>query len=169
VRKLAALVLALLIFIPAPAAWAEVTHAQLAEAEAQARAKSAELEGRLADLDAAAYQEWVYQDRIDSLQAQIADRDRRLALAGLAAREQAVDLYMNFGANETGLDPEAVGRAGTRDAYMRTLVAADRDAVNELEYLKEDATRLQAELGHEQVHLALQLGVHTALTLEQDR
>ena len=29
---------------------------------------------------------------------------------------------------------------------MRTLVVSDRDAVNELEYLKEDSTRLQAEL-----------------------
>ena len=46
-RKLAALVLALLLFLPAPAAWAEVTRAQLAEAEAKVRAKSAELEGRL--------------------------------------------------------------------------------------------------------------------------
>ena len=145
-RKLAALVLALLFFLPAPAAWAEVTQAQLAEARAEARAKSAELEGRLGDLEAAMYQEWVYQDRIESLRSQIADRERRLALAGLAAREQAVDLYMNFGANRSGADPEEVGRAGTRDAYMRTLVAADRDAVNELEYLKEDAGRLQAEL-----------------------
>jgi len=146
VRKLAALVLALLFFLPAPAAWAEVTQAQLAEARAEARAKSAELEGRLGDLEAAMYQQWVYQDRIESLRSQISDRERRLALAGLAAREQAVDLYMNFGANRSGSDPEEVGRAGTRDAYMRTLVAADRDAVNELEYLKEDAGRLQAEL-----------------------
>jgi murein DD-endopeptidase MepM/ murein hydrolase activator NlpD len=146
VRKLAALVLALLFFLPAPAAWAEVTQAQLAEARAEARAKSGELEGRLGDLEAAMYQEWVYQDRIESLRSQISDRERRLALAGLAAREQAVDLYMNFGANRSGADPEEVGRAGTRDAYMRTLVAADRDAVNELEYLKEDAGRLQAEL-----------------------
>ncbi|MFH1329101.1 MAG: peptidoglycan DD-metalloendopeptidase family protein [Actinomycetota bacterium] len=146
-RRLAALVLAVLFFIPAPAAWAEVTRAQLAEAQAQARQKSAELEGRLGDLEAAMYQEWVYQDRIESLRSQIADRERRLALAGFAAREQAVDLYMNFGANRgRGLDPEEVGKAGTRDAYMRTLVAADRDAVNELEYLKEDATRLQTEL-----------------------
>lgn len=145
-RRLAALVLAVLFFIPAPAAWAEVTRAQLAEAEAQARQKSAELEGRLGDLEAAMYQGWVYEDRIESLRSQVADRERRLALAGFAAREQAVDLYMNFGANRSGLDPEQVGKAGTRDAYMRTLVAADRDAVNELEYLKEDSTRLQAEL-----------------------
>ena len=145
-RKLAALVLALLFFLPAPAAWAEVTQAQLAEARAEARARSAELEGRLTELEAAMYQEWVYQDRIESLRSQISDRERRLALAGLAAREQAVDLYMNFGANRSGADPEEIGRAGTRDAYMRTLVAADRDAVNELEYLKEDAGRLQAEL-----------------------
>lgn len=145
-RKLAALVLALLFFLPAPVARAEVTQAQLAEARAEARAKSAEMEGRLAELEAAMYQEWLYQDRIESLRSEITDRERRLALAGLAAREQAVDLYMNFGANRTGSDPEEVGRAGTRDAYMRTLVAADRDAVNELEFLKEDAARLQAEL-----------------------
>ncbi len=57
-RKLAALVLALLFLIPAPAAWAEVTRAQLAEAEAQARAKSAELDGRPGELEAATYQAW---------------------------------------------------------------------------------------------------------------
>ena len=146
-RKLAALVLAVLFFLPAPVARAEVTRAQLAEAEAQVRQKSAELEGRLGELEAAMYEEWLSQDRIESLRTQIADRERRLALAAFAAREQAVDLYVNFGSDAAGsLDPEAVGRAGTRDAYMRTLVAADRDAVNELEYLKQDATRLQIEL-----------------------
>ena len=146
-RRLAALVLAVLLFIPAPAAWAEVTRAQLAAAQAEARAKSAELEGRLGALERAMYQEWEYQDRIEALRSQIADRERRLALAGYAAREQAVDLYMNFGSSRGGgLDPQAVSRAGTRDAYMRTLVAAERDAVNELEYLKEDATRLQDQL-----------------------
>jgi len=147
-RKLAALVLVILFVLPVPTAGAEVTRAQLAEAEAQAREKSAELEGRLADLEGALYQQWLYEDRIDGLRSQIADRERRLALAGLAAREQAVDLYMNFGSNRDSslLEDEEIGRAGTRDAYMRTLLAADRDAINELEYLKEDSGRLQAEL-----------------------
>jgi len=146
-RRLAALVLVMLFVLPAPAAVAEVTRAQLAEAEAQVRAKSADLEGRLAELEAAMYQGWVYEDRIATLQTQIADRERRLALAGFAAREQAVDLYMNFGSTRgKGLDPNEVGRAGTRDAYMRTLVAAERDAVNELNYLKQDSARLKTEL-----------------------
>jgi murein DD-endopeptidase MepM/ murein hydrolase activator NlpD len=148
VRKLAALVLVILFVLPVPVAGAEVTRAQLAEAEADARAKSAELEGRLADLESAQYQQWVLQDRIERLRRQIADRERRLVLAGLAAREQAVDLYMNFGSvRDTALmSSQDIGRAGTRDAYMRTLVAADQDAVNELGYLKEDGARLQAEL-----------------------
>jgi hypothetical protein len=147
-RKLAALVLAFLFVLPAPVAGAEVTRAQLAEAEAKAREKSAELEGRLAELESAEYQQWVYQDRIDGLRHQIEDRDRRLALAALSAREQAVYLYMNFGSNQDPslFDDVEIGRAGTRDAYLRTLVGAGQDAVNELEYLKEDAERLQGEL-----------------------
>ncbi|HUU60986.1 MAG TPA: peptidoglycan DD-metalloendopeptidase family protein [Acidimicrobiia bacterium] len=147
-RKLAALVLVFLFVLPAPTAVAEVTRAQLAEAEAKAREKSGELEGRLAELESAQYQQWLYEDRIDGLRSQIADRERRLALAGLAAREQAVYLYMNFGSHRDSsvLADEEISRAGTRDAYMRTLLAADRDAVNELEYLKEDAERLRAEL-----------------------
>jgi murein DD-endopeptidase MepM/ murein hydrolase activator NlpD len=147
-RKLAALVLAFLFVLPVPSAGAEVTRAQLAEAEATARAKSAELDGRLADLEGAMYQQWLYEDRIDGLRSQIADRERRLVLAGLAAREQAVYLYVNFGSNRdsAALADEEIGRAGTRDAYMRTLLGAERDAVNELEYLKEDSERLQAEL-----------------------
>jgi peptidoglycan LD-endopeptidase LytH len=150
VRKLAALVLAVLFFLPAQTARAEVTRAELAAAQEEARAKSAELEGRLAELEAAMYDQWVYEDRIASLQTQIADRQRRLALASFAAREQAVDLYMNYGNNgQQAFGPEAVGRAGTRDAYMRTLVATNRDAVNELEFLKEDASRLQAQLDQE--------------------
>ena len=164
-RKLAALVLALLLFLPAPAAWAEVTRAQLAEAEAKVRAKSAELEGRLGELEAAMYQEWLYQDRIASLQADIADRERRLVIAGLAAREQAVGLYMNFGSRSTSLDPEAVSRDGTREAYLRTLVAADRDAVNELEYLKEDSARLQSEL---EATLESQEGMNAELQRQVD-
>jgi len=148
VRKLAALVLVILFVLPVPVAGAEVTRAQLAEAEAAARAKSAELEGRLGDLERAQYQQWVYQDRIERLQDQISDRERRLVLAGLAAREQAVGLYMNFGSHRDTalLSSGEIGRAGTRDAYMRTLLAAERDAVNELEYLKEDSARLQGEL-----------------------
>src|SRR4030042_4756794 len=96
-RKLAALVLVFLFVLPVPTAGAEVTRAQLAEAETEARAKSAELEGRLAELESAQYQQWVLEDRIDGLHDQIADRDRRLVLAGLAAREQAGHPYMNFG------------------------------------------------------------------------
>ena len=147
-RKLAALVLVLLFVLPVPTAGAEVTRAQLAEAEAAARAKSAELEGRLTELESAQYQQWLYEDRIDRLRDQIADRDRRLALAGLAAREQAVYLYMNFGSyrDSSAMADEEISRAGTRDAYMRTLLGAGRDAINELEYLKEDSERLQAEL-----------------------
>lgn len=147
-RKLAALVLVFLFVLPAPVAGAEVTRAQLAEAEANARAKSAELEGRLGELEAAQYQQWLYEDRIDGLRDQIADRERRLALAALAAREQAVYLYMNFGSHQdsTVVDDEEIGRVGTREAYVRTLLGAEQDAVNELEYLKEDGERLQAEL-----------------------
>jgi len=148
VRKLAALVLVLLFVLPVPVAGAEVTRAQLAEAEANARAKSAELEGRLTEFEAAQYQQWLYEDRIDGLRSQIADRERSLALAGLAAREQAVYLYMNYGNDRDSalLDDEEIGRAGTRDAYTRTLLGAGQDAVNQLEYLKEDNERLQAEL-----------------------
>lgn len=147
-RKLAALVLVFLFLVPAPVAGAEVTRAQLAEAEQNARAKSAELEGRLGELETAQYQEWVLQDRIAGLQEQIADRDRRLVLAGLAAREQAVDLYMNFGSNRRSalVDDDEIGQAGTRDAYMMTLLGTERDAVNELAYLKKDSERLQGEL-----------------------
>lgn len=147
-RKLAALVLVFLFVLPAPVAGAEVTRAQLAEAEANARAKSAELEGRLTELEAAQYQQWLYEDRIDRLRDQIADRERRLVLAGFAAREQAVYLYMNFGSHQDSalVADEEIGRVGTRDAYVRTLLGAGQDAVNELAYLKEDAERLQAEL-----------------------
>ena len=75
-RKLAALVLAVLFILPAPVAAAEVTRAQLAEAEAEVRDLSVELEGRLGALEAAMYEEWLSQDRIDSLRTQIADRER---------------------------------------------------------------------------------------------
>jgi murein DD-endopeptidase MepM/ murein hydrolase activator NlpD len=74
---------------------------------------------------------------------------------------------MNFGSNRdgAGLDSKEIGRAGTRDAYMRTLLAEDRDAVNELEYLKEDNARLQGEL---EGLLATQGGIGAELQRQTD-
>jgi murein DD-endopeptidase MepM/ murein hydrolase activator NlpD len=148
VRKLAALLLVILFLIPASVAGATVTRAQLAQKQAEVQAKSAELEGRLGDLEAAMYQEWLTQSRIDEIQGQIADRQRQMAIADLAARQQAVQLYMNFGGNSDAsvLGADAVSQAGTREAYTRTLVATGQDAVNQLAYLQQDSLRLQDQL-----------------------
>jgi murein DD-endopeptidase MepM/ murein hydrolase activator NlpD len=146
VMVLAILVLFQILF-PAPAR-AEVTRDQLAHANDRLKQKSAEMEGRLGELEAAMYQEWSYQQRIAALQREVIDRKRGIALARFAAREQAVALYVNLGTQSGRLrgGQDDLASAGTRDAYMNALLIEDRDAVNELEYLQNDQSRLEAEL-----------------------
>lgn len=146
-RRLAAALVAVLILIPSPAS-AEVTQADLARAWDEAKRISAQLEDRLAELEAVEARQWQYEIRAEALQKDIEDRERRMVLAELAVRERAVALYVSYG---TGTSPavvsvEGLTEASTRDAYLKALTNEDRDVVTELEFLQQDRERLQAEL-----------------------
>jgi murein DD-endopeptidase MepM/ murein hydrolase activator NlpD len=133
----------------AVAASAEVTRAQLDEARGRVNAKQSEVDERLAQLDFIALQQDHTVARIGRIEADIADRDREIALAELAAKERALDMYVNFGSNTTtatAISPESIGIIGARGAYLDALVDQDLDAVNLLVSLQEDRSRLTGEL-----------------------
>ncbi|MEX2322297.1 MAG: peptidoglycan DD-metalloendopeptidase family protein [Acidimicrobiia bacterium] len=131
------------------AASAEVTRAQLDEARGRVNAKQSEVDERLAQLDFIALQQDHTLARIGRIEADIANRDREIALAELAAKERALDMYLNFGSSTSAISamsPESIGILGARSAYLDALVDEDLDAVNLLVSLQEDRSRLTDEL-----------------------
>jgi peptidoglycan LD-endopeptidase LytH len=147
-RRLAVLVAAFLIALPALGASAEVTRAQLNEARSRVNAKQAELDGELNALDAIMVQQANTVARIDRIEAEIANRDRQIALSAYAARERAWTLYVNAGAGSASgvISAEAIGTLGAKTAYLDALVDQELDAVNELVFLQADRARLTLEL-----------------------
>ncbi|HUG75606.1 MAG TPA: peptidoglycan DD-metalloendopeptidase family protein [Acidimicrobiia bacterium] len=133
----------------AVAAFAEVTRAQLDEARGRVNAKQSQVDERLARLDFIALQQDHTLARIGRIRADIADRDREIALAELGAKERAFDMYINFGSSTsvaTAISPESIGILGARSAYLDALVDEDLGAVNLLVSLQEDRSRLTGEL-----------------------
>lgn len=155
------------------AASAEVTRAQLDEARGRVNAKQSEVDGRLAELDFIALQQENTLARISRIEADIADRDREIALAELAAKERALDMYVNFGSSAsaaTAVSPESIGSIGARGAYLDALVDQDLDAVNLLVSLQEDRSRLTGELEQllvEQAEQAAEVQVQMNALLEE--
>jgi murein DD-endopeptidase MepM/ murein hydrolase activator NlpD len=144
---MAAALVAILILIPVTA-HAEVTQEDLAAANAKVREQSADMEGALADLEEAMVQAWLLEDRVARVQRDISDRERRVRIAEVTARERAVALYMNVGSSRLGGmgSGEDIERVGTRAAYVNALVDVDHNAALELERMREDQERLQFQL-----------------------
>ncbi len=147
-RKLAPLVVvAVLLTVPVKAG-AEVTREQLAEADAEVRRLSAAMEDRIAALEEALYNEWDTGQRIASLEAQIDERERQIALAEVYAQQRAVELYVELSFNQASgtFDSSDVTVVGVRDAYLDAISEEDRDYSIELEFLQTDQARLIVEL-----------------------
>jgi murein DD-endopeptidase MepM/ murein hydrolase activator NlpD len=141
------LVFALLVALAAPAG-AEVTQEELAEARAKVNDATSELDDELQALNDALGEMYLLQDRIARIEAQMATRDREIALAALAAKEQARSMYVSAGSTqyEAAVNPDGSTSLGTRTAYLDAVVDLDVDAVNQLEFLQNDMARLQGEL-----------------------
>ena len=141
------LLFALVLALSAPAG-AEVTQEELAEARAEVNAITAELDEELEALNDALGEMYLLQDRIARIQAEMAARDREIALAALAAKEQARSMYVSAGSAQfqSAVDPAGITTLGTRTAYLDAVVDLDVDAVNQLEFLQNDFARLQGEL-----------------------
>jgi murein DD-endopeptidase MepM/ murein hydrolase activator NlpD len=141
------IVFTLLVALAAPAG-AEVTQEELAEARAEVNAITAELDDELIALNDALGEMYRLQDRIARIQMEMATRDREIALAALAAKEQARSMYVSAGSTryEAAVNPDGITTLGTKTAYLDAVVDLDVDAVNQLEFLQNDLTRLQGEL-----------------------
>jgi murein DD-endopeptidase MepM/ murein hydrolase activator NlpD len=141
------LVLAMLVALAAPAG-AEVTQEELAEARAEVSEITSELDDELEALNDALGEMYLLQDRITNIEAEMAARDREIALAALAAREQARSMYVSAGSAQfqAAVNPDGITTLGTRTAYLDAVVDLDVDAVNQLEFLQNDLLRLQGEL-----------------------
>jgi len=147
VRKVTAALAVILALIPVTAN-ADVTQEELARANADVREQSADLEGALAGLEAAMVQAWVVEDRIAAVERDIADGERWVRIAEVAARERAVALYMNVGSSRYGGmgSGDDIARVGTREAYINAFIDVDHDAALELELRREDQERLRGQL-----------------------
>ena len=141
------LLLALLLALAAPAG-AEVTQEELAEARARVAEITSELDDELEALNDALGEMYLLQDRIARIEAEMATRDREIALAALAAKEQARSMYVSAGSAryEAAVNPDGITSLGTKTAYLDAVVDLDVDAVNRLEFLQNDLGRLQDEL-----------------------
>ncbi len=147
-RKLALLVVVVLLLAIPGTAGADVTREQLAEADAEVRQISAEMEDRIAVLEEALYNEWDSGQRIVSLEALIDDRERQIALAEVYARQRAVNLYLEVSFDQAGgvFDTIDITDAGIRDTYLDAISEEDRGTAMELEFLQADQARLVVEL-----------------------
>lgn len=129
-------------------ALAEVTQEELREAREVVTAIGAELDGEMADLEAALLLQYQYEQQIADLSAEIQQRDREIALAAFAARDRARAMYVSAGADsfQAAASPETITRLGTKTAYLDAVVDLDLDVVNELEYLQIDRATLQVQI-----------------------
>lgn len=149
VYRVVALVLVVVVVNPTVFASAEVTRAQLNEAKDRVNAQQSQIDGRLAELDFIVLQQDQTLARISRIESDIIDRDRQIAIADLAAKERALDMYVNAGSGASesaNLTPETIGSAGAKSAYLDALVDEDLDAVNVLVALQDDRARLTGEL-----------------------
>jgi len=145
---LTALIAAMFLIMPAGVANAEVTQRQLKDARAEMNAKATELDSQLNEFEQIQLVQTSYETRIAVLEDQILARDREIALSRLAAREQAQVLYMDAGSSSDHVlsDPESITFDGARHAYLSVVTDTDTDAVNRLEFLQQDQSRLQDQL-----------------------
>ena len=160
-RRLAAALLAGLVLLPATAA-AEVTQAELAEARQRANEIAAELDTELVALDRALIRQQDFQNRIDRIRRDLADRERQIALKAFEVRDQARAMYVSAGTTQVQavVSPEGITRLGTKTAYLDAVVDLDVDIVNQLAFLQDDRERLTAEfetLAEEQQELAAEI------------
>lgn len=147
-RPIVALVSLTLVMLVAAPAWGEVTKAQLSEAREKVNERSDSLEEQLAKIDAVLVQQALFEERIDRLRDDIAERERQIALSAFAAREQARDMYVNAGASAVTAagSPETITVLGTKDAYLEAVVDIGVDAVNQLVFLQQDRRALEDQL-----------------------
>ncbi|WKZ81983.1 MAG: peptidoglycan DD-metalloendopeptidase family protein [Acidimicrobiia bacterium] len=147
-RPIVALVSLTLVMLVAAPAWGEVTKAQLSEAREKVNERSDSLEEQLAKIDAVLVQQALFEERIDRLREDIAERERQIALSAFAAREQARDMYVNAGASAVTAagSPETITVLGTKDAYLEAVVDIGVDAVNQLVFLQQDRRALEDQL-----------------------
>lgn len=147
-RPIVALASLTLVMLVAAPAWGEVTKAQLSEAREKVNERSDSLEEQLAKIDAVLVQQALFEERIDRLREDIAERERQIALSAFAAREQARDMYVNAGASAVTAagSPETITVLGTKDAYLEAVVDIGVDAVNQLVFLQQDRRALEDQL-----------------------
>lgn len=147
-RPIVALASLTLVMLVAAPAWGEVTKAQLSEAREKVNERSDSLEEQLAKIDAVLVQQALFEERIDRLRDDIAERERQIALSAFAAREQARDMYVNAGASAVTAagSPETITVLGTKDAYLEAVVDIGVDAVNQLVFLQQDRRALEDQL-----------------------
>lgn len=171
-RRLAVTTICLLVLSITPPASAEVTRAELDAARAEISELNRDLEDELAELEKALDRQLTFEIQISEIQEDIANRDRQIALAAFAARDQARSMYVSAGAGDlqAAVSPEAITRIGTKTAYLEAVVDLDVDVVNELVFLQTDRADLQERvelLVAEQEDLAAELDARASEILDE--
>lgn len=145
-RRFAAAFVVGLVLLPVTAL-AEVTQAELADARNTANEIAAELDDELVALDRVLIRKQDFESRIERIERELADRDRQIALAAFAVRDQARAMYVSAGTTQLQAvaSPEGITRLGTKTAYLDAVVDLDVDVVNQLAFLQDDRQQLTVE------------------------
>ncbi len=137
----AAAVVFVLAVVPALAAsaQAEITPADIEAADAARRAVGAELEAVTAEYDIAVARLYELEESLTSFGIDLANLERDLAVARIAAQEIATDRYMYSGATQSALfDAVSISEVSLRSSYLDRLSRKGSDTVARLFALEDN-------------------------------
>ncbi|MDJ0952034.1 MAG: hypothetical protein QNJ81_00005, partial [Acidimicrobiia bacterium] len=139
-RYLVALVVFMVAVVPALAAGAqaEITPADIEAADESRRAIGAELEETTIEYDAAVARLYDLEESLTSLGIELAELERELAVARVAAKEIATDRYIYAGSSQGALfDALTIDDVSIRSSYLDRLSRYGTDTVIRLFALEE--------------------------------
>jgi len=148
-RYLSLFAVFLMVIVPALAASAqsEITPDDIAAADANRRAISAELEAATIEYDAAVARMYELEASLTSLSNELAELERDLAIAKVAAREIAVERYMYAGSSQsTMFEAVSIDDASLRSSYLDRLSRQGTDTIITMFALEESYEAQQEAL-----------------------
>ncbi len=164
IRYLIALAVLVLAIVPALAAGAqaEITPADIDAADAERRAIGAELEATTIEYDTAVARLYELEESLTNLGVELAETERDLAIARIAAQRIATDRYIHAGSSQTALmDALTIDDVSLRASYLDRLSRQGTDTVIRLFALEDHYVEQQ-----DSVTLALANQENTKLELD---
>jgi murein DD-endopeptidase MepM/ murein hydrolase activator NlpD len=145
-RLLAVVAVFSIAVVPALAvsAQSQITQDDIAQADAHRRQVGANLEAATVKYDAAVNRLADLEDTLASLNAQLDDLQRQLAVARVAAQEVATQRYMYADSGQSAFfDAASIGDVSLRSSYLNRLSRAGSDAIDRMYGLQDNFQQQQ--------------------------